>query len=234
MSQITRRSHIPMLLLALIVAASPAAARHGDNFPGDQGWEAGDRLRPPDMRRDRGRNDDSDGRVNVARFVAPNLQPGTLGHGSITVASVPGALADPQEVAVYESAVTDQLIHAGYDTAVADSSSGQVVELRLVHNQVQPKAPPRKPVSGEMAVGVSNRGTMTAMALNVDLSKPKGALISTRLELRIRDRASNAVLWEGRAQMATRDGDSQWDRQAIARKLASALFDDFPNRSDGT
>lgn len=84
-----------------------------------------------------------------------------------------------------------------------------------------------------MAVGVSNRGTMTGMAVNVDLSKPRGALVSTRLEARIRDRANDTLLWEGRAEMATRDGDSRWDQQAIAARLAEALFDGFPTRNDG-
>ena len=213
--------------LALGAVIAPAQARPGDYRPG--GWGS------PDLPRDRTQSDDGEGRVDAARFVKPDLPPGTLGHGPIAVTAVPGALADTDELAVYEAAVTDRLVHAGYDTAVADDAKGgQVVELRLVHTQVQPKEPPRKPVSGEMAVGVSNRGTMTAMAVNVDLRKPRGALLSTRLELRIRDRASNAVLWEGRAQMVTREGDSRWDRQAIAGKLATALFDGFPNRNDGT
>ena len=108
-----------------------------------------------------------------------------------------------------------------------------MIELRLIRREVRPKEPPRKPVSGAMAVGVSNRGTMTGMAVNVDLSKPRGALVSTRLEARIRDRANDTLLWEGRAEMATRDGDSRWDQQAIAARLAEALFDGFPTRNDG-
>jgi len=36
------------------------------------------------------------------------------------------------------------------------------------------------------------------------------------------------VLWEGRATIATRDGDDKWGDQAIATKLAEALFRRFP------
>ena len=86
----------------------------------------------------------------------------------------------------------------------------------------------RKPVSGEMAVGVSNRGTMMGLGINIDLTKPKGALVSTRLEARIKDRTSGAVLWEGRADILTRQGDARWSDQKIAERLAAALFEGFP------
>ena len=69
------------------------------------------------------------------------------------------------------------------------------------------------------------------MAVNIDLSKPRSALISTTLEARIRDRASGRVLWEGRADIATRQGDEHWPATAIATRLAAALFDRFPDRS---
>ena len=111
-----------------------------------------------------------------------------------------------------------------------ESTAGQVTELHIAHETIQPQEV-KKPVSGAMAVGVSNRGTAYAMALNIDLSKPKSALISTTLEARIRDKASGAVLWEGRADIATREGDDKWSPGAIATKLAAALFDRFPVRS---
>ncbi|HNJ48934.1 MAG TPA: DUF4136 domain-containing protein, partial [Novosphingobium sp.] len=57
------------------------------------------------------------------------------------------------------------------------------------------------------------------------------ALISTRLEARVRDRASGKVLWEGRAQIVTRDGDERWGDQQVAARLAQALFDGFPGRT---
>jgi hypothetical protein len=82
-----------------------------------------------------------------------------------------------------------------------------------------------------MSVGVSNRGSMVGMALHVDGSKPRTALIATRLEVRIRDRASGQVLWEGRAQMFCRDGDERWSDDAIAARLARSLFAGFPVRT---
>jgi hypothetical protein len=66
------------------------------------------------------------------------------------------------------------------------------------------------------------------MALAVDLSKSAKALISTRLQARIRNAATHELLWEGHAEIVTRDGDKYWTTQSIATKLAAALFRNFP------
>ena len=218
----------------LVILTSPALAQYGPGTFGTIGpvWHGG-RAPSRDMPLNRTDKADNTGKVETARFVAPDLPPGTLGHGPVTVTAILGALDDPLASAPYEAAIVDQLVHAGYETAVPGDQGGQVVELRLIRQEARPKDPPRKPVSSAMAMGVSNRGTSTAMAVNVDLTKPRGALLFTRLEARIRDRANNTVLWEGRAEMYTRQGDSRWDQPAIAQKLAQALFDGFPNRSDG-
>jgi hypothetical protein len=83
-----------------------------------------------------------------------------------------------------------------------------------------------------MAMSVGNRGTAYGMAVAIDLTKPLPPLVSTRLEARIRDRATGKVLWEGRAEVATREGDKDWSEQDIATRLAEALFDGFPLASD--
>ena len=93
---------------------------------------------------------------------------------------------------------------------------------------VQPEEPPHGPVSGDVAVGIGNRGSAMGVGLNVDFSKPLKALIATRLDARIRDKATNELLWEGHAEVVTRDGDKHWTSQAIAGRLAAALFKDFP------
>lgn len=133
--------------------------------------------------------------------------------------------------AAFEAAVIDQLVKAGYNTNPSPDASGQVVELRIGRGVAEAPELPRKPVSGEMAVGVSNRGSMVGLGLNIDLTKPKKALLSTRLEARIRDAATGNILWEGRADILTRDGSSEWTGQAIAIRLSEALFDKFPGRN---
>jgi hypothetical protein len=149
----------------------------------------------------------------------------------VSVTAAPGGTASARDEAAYEAAIVDQLVKAGYDTTKPDPAGGQVVELKILRDTVVPEEQKRKPVSGETSVTVSNRGTGVGMALNLDFTKPKKALVSTRLDAQIKDRTGGTVLWEGHATITTREGDSHWTEQAIATRLAAALFDHFPNAS---
>lgn len=214
--------------LALAVSG-PALAQWGPWGYGGYGRAGWDR---PNWRSPaRSERDDREGKVEVSRFLAPGDLASALGHGSIEASPGKDALTDEREQAAYEAAVIDQLVKAGYQTGGTQGSSAQLVEFTIKHAELEPAELPHKPVSGEMDVGVSNRGSAVGMALNIDLSKPAKALVSTRLEARIKDRASGEVLWEGRADIATREGDPHWSDQEIAAKLAGALFGGFPGKS---
>ena len=225
-----------VLLLGGAMLSGPALAQRGTW--GDRGWGHEPFERGRYSSRDT-RAADREGKVEVTRFIADGASAAALGHGAVIVRAVPAieghpAPFDDRERATYEAAVIDQLARAGYQTADLSAAGGQVAELRVVHDVVVPEEAPHKPVSGEMEVGVSNRGSMVGMAINVDLSKPAKALVGTRLELRLRDRATDAVLWEGRADITTREGSDRWTDHAIATKLAEALFDRFPGRNGET
>jgi hypothetical protein len=185
---------------------------------------------PPGYANGRGA-DPRDGALNVATYVASGQDVRALGHGGIVVAQAPGTMAAGLESATYEAAVVDQLAKAGYDTNRAASAQGQIAELVITHDVVQPEEPPRNPVSGEGTVGISNRGSYVGMAVDIDVSKPLKALVATRLDARIRDKATNALLWEGHAEIITREGNHHWTAQAIADRLAAALFRNFPKPS---
>lgn len=204
--------------------------------PGGPGWDGPGWDRPgwdrpggPDRGGERG-DAAREGKVEVSTFAAEGEVSAALGKGRIAVTEAPtgGGVTAARELATYEAAVIDALARAGYDTANPDPAGGQVAEVRVMRAEAVPEEAPRKPVSGAMTMGVSNHGSMMGMALNVDLTKPRKALISTRLEVRIRARASAAVLWEGRAAMLTRAGDPHWGDGQIAARLAHALFDRFP------
>lgn len=221
--------------LSALACSAPVLAH-----PGGPGWN-GPGWGDPDwgpMESDRRSHAGSaaEGKVVVNRFMAEGAAAAVLGHGRIAVSATPESEqpADPGELATLEAAVIDQLAHAGYDTATPDPTAGQLAEVRVMHAMIQPQEAPHKPVSGAMSVGVGNHGSMMGMELNIDMTKPRAALISTRLEVRIRDRASNAVLWEGRADIATRAGDPDWGGQAVATRLAQALFAGFPGHSGET
>lgn len=207
----------------LLSISAPASAQPG--WGG--GWERSrlDGWRSPRLSSS-SRDDSREGKVQVEQFAADDAA-GKLGHGPIGIASAPGTTSDTRDMAVYEAAVVDQLVKTGYDTVTPDPNGGQIVELHIVRDVLVPQEQKRKPVSGEVTVGASNYGTFTGMAIAVDLTKPRKALLSTRLEARVKDRATGAPLWEGRATIATRDGDDRWDEQAIATRLAAALFEHF-------
>ncbi len=221
---------LPITAVALTaLAAAPAVAQRW-GYPGvyPYGWDRGpDRFPTPNRSRE--------GKVEVTRFVAEGPAAQSLGHGAIAVAKADDALVDDRERATYEAAVIDRLAGAGYDTQVKAGEGGQTVELHIRHAEIAPPEARHKPVSGEMSVGVDSRGgSYESLAIGLDLRKPAKALLSTRLEARIRDKASGAVLWEGRADIATRDGDSKWSDQVIAAKLAEALFAGFPGKNGET
>lgn len=210
----------------LAIAATPAAAqRWGTPGNGFYGWD----RRASAPIRDRSR----EGKVEFTRFVADGAAAQMLGHGPVAVTAASEGLADEREQATYEAAVIDRLAGVGYDT-VAKGAGGQTVELTVRHAEVEAPEPPHSPVHGSMSVGVDSRGgSYTALAVGVDARKPLKALVSTRLEARIRDSAGT-VLWEGRADIATREGDAKWTGQAIAARLADALFSGFPGRNGET
>lgn len=230
------RLPLALLILTAVAGAAPAVARPGDwRAPGwdGRGWEGsgerfGDRRYGSSRR---GGLDSREGKVEVSRFVAEDIDLRTLGQGRIGVAAMPGGTADARVGATFEAAVIDQLAKAGYDTMNADPAGGQLAEVSVIHDVIRPEEAKRGPVSGETTIGVGSRGSFMGMAINIDMTKPAKALIATRLVARIRDRATAKVLWEGRADIVTRDGDSRWTQQAIADRLAAALFEDFSARS---
>ncbi|MBS0481559.1 MAG: hypothetical protein JSR96_05285 [Proteobacteria bacterium] len=188
---------------------------------GDSGWSS----------RSRASGSGAEQRIDVARFRADTAEAAALTKGAIRVVPMAEGAGgvDLRQDATFQAAVESELVHAGYQAGALPG--GQVAEVRIVRSEISPAEVKRKPLSGEMTMGVSNRGSMMGLALNYDATKPRTALVSTLLETRIKDAASGAVLWEGRASLASREGDARWNDNAIAARLARALFDGFPGRT---
>jgi len=212
-----------------LLAAPLAAQMHGPGRAGP-GWGApGDpfgydrfptRIREPQANQ-------REGKIEVERFVKRGAED-ELGHGPVTVQARVSGLDDAHGGATYESALVDQFVELGYDTLVPEAGPGQRAELQIVRSIAEPAEQKRSPVSGESTIGVSNRGTYFGLGLNLDFTKPKAALLSTRMNVRIVDTTSNETIWEGHATLYSRDGDVDYSEDGIARKLASALFAEFP------
>lgn len=175
-------------------------------------------------------HDPREGRIEATQFVAKSPAARTLGQGAISVASGPDNMTIGLEDESFRAAVAEQLGKIGY-TMPAGASGTQLAEVSVRHALVQPPEPPHSPVAGGLEVGGGNRGSGVGVAIALDFSKPLKALIATRLEARIRDSATKEILWEGHAEVLTREGDKHWTTQALASRLAAALFKGFPHLS---
>ncbi|WP_043603677.1 hypothetical protein [Novosphingobium sp. Rr 2-17] len=236
MKKINRAGYaaITLSLLSGLCLAGTAQAQPGwGSRWGGGGWGSpwNDSMFPSDRNARGGSMGDArEGKVEVSRFVAQVPQAQELGHGAVSVASETGdgPWVEPSVRRTFEAAIVDALVGAGYDTQHPDGAEAQVTTLKIARMVLVPAEEKKSPISGTAAVGVSNYGTSYGLGINVDLTKPRTALVSTRLDARITDKASGAVLWEGYATIATREGDQKWSDGVIAAKLAGALFDQFP------
>ena len=222
--------------LALGLVAPPLAAQmHGPGW-GGPGWgRSGDpffrddfpsRLREP-------RTSNREGKIEIERFIKRGAQD-ELGSGAVVVDARVSGMADDEAGATYESALVDQFVKLGYDTQVPATASGQRAQLQVIRAIAEPAEQKRSPVSGESTIGISNRGTYYGLGLSLDFTKPRTALLSTRMNVRIVDVKTDQTIWEGHATLYSRDGDDDYSEDAIARRLASALFAEFPIGPDDT
>lgn len=224
---------VALIAAALLVCcAGPVLAQGmpGERGWGGGGWQGGGDMRDPDPRYPSARQSAQPSKqINVTAYRAADAE-ALLGKGRIVVSRMASDAGDNEDgkLPVYEAAVIDELARRGYDTATAHDP-GQIAEIGVSHSVAVPEEAPRKKVSGAMSTTVSNRGSGFGLALAVDLTKPAKAIVATRLDLRIRDKASGRVLWEGHAEGEAREEDGGINNSAMAARLATALLKRFPD-----
>ena len=227
-----------VLLLATILALACAAPATAQRWGGHGPWPEGDGRVVTQANAEPSRQIDVDtfraadagDALGKGRIVVVDVTPPAAPPAEATPGMRPGnsdAPAGEDKLPVYEAAVIDRLATRGYDIATA-ANPQQLVEIAVSHDVVVPEELPHKPVSGEVSMSVSNRGSGFGGALFIDLSKPRKAIIATRLDVRIRDKATHRVLWEGHAQGQARMTGSGFDDTRMATRLAGALFAKFP------
>lgn len=173
---------------------------------------------PPGVR------DPRENKVQVQTFAANSPAVAALGHGPIVIAARAGA--GGVDDGLFEAALADQLAHAGYQPNAP--GAGQTIDFVVTHEVIQPPEPPHSPIHGGVGVDAGSRFSGVGLGIAIDLTKPLGALLSTRIEARIHDATTHALLWQGRAEVMTRENDKRWRPDAIAGRLTAALFRYFP------
>ena len=170
------------------------------------------------------------GPVAVTRFHLADTMP--LGHGAIAVVAAPGNDPAALEWQSYRGAVARQLLLLGY-SAGDPATAPQLAELGLVRSTL---APPRgsSPVSVGVGGSAGSYGSGLGIGIGLNLSPKAEQQIASELAVRIRERASSRVLWEGRAEFTVRASSPLAASGLGAAKLGEALFKGFPGVSGET
>ncbi len=170
------------------------------------------------------------GPVEVTRFHdAAALE--RLGRGAIAVEPAPGLPADSLELRTYQAAVARELVKLGY-TEVASGEGVLVAQLRLDKSVAAPAR--RSPVSVGVGGSTGSYGSGVGVGIGLDLSGPPPEQLTTQMQVTIRERAGNAVIWEGRASFAVRASSPLASAPLGAARMAQALFAGFPGNSGET
>ena len=214
-------SNVQWIGVVGIAFASAAAAQHVPGAWGGPGYGT-----PPGYLEPPGTRDPREGKIQIQTFAASTPAVAALGHGPITI----NAGRDGPDVGLFEAAIADQLGHAGYQ--VGAPGSGQALELVVTRQVIQPPEPRHSPISGGVDVGVGgggrHYGSGVGLGIGIDLSKPLSALISTEVEVRIQDATTHELLWQGRAELVSREADKRWRPDAVAARVTAALFRNSP------
>ncbi len=90
------------------------------------------------------------------------------------------------------------------------------------------------PVSVGLGGSTGTYGSGLGIGIGLNLAGQPKQQVQTELGVLIKDRASQAALWEGRASFTVRAGSPLADTALGAPKMAGALFAGFPGQAGET
>lgn len=169
------------------------------------------------------------GPVEVTRFHAADVS--MLGKGTISVEPAPGMDGNNLEWQSYRAAVMRQLVLLGYSEA-SPGTGTQVAHMAMSRQTLEPQG--RSPVSVGIGGSTGSYGSGVGLGIGLNLSPKPSAQVTTDLAVTIRDRASNASLWEGRASFTVSTRSPLAATTLGAPKMTEALFKGFPGQSGET
>jgi len=170
------------------------------------------------------------GPVEVTRFHAADVS--MLGKGTISVEPAPGTDGNNLEWQSYRAAVMRQLVLLGY-TEATPGTGAQVATMTLSRQTLQPEGG-RGPVRVGLGGSTGTYGSGLGVGIGLNLSPKPSAKVATDLAVTIKDRASGASLWEGRASFTVSSKSPLANTALGAPKMTEALFKGFPGQSGET
>ena len=157
--------------------------------------------------------------VSVTRFSLD----ATVVRGTVAVAGGAPSLESRAD----EDAVARTLAQAGF--AAADAGSARYLYTVEVAHDLRPSIQRRSPVTIGIGGGTGGYGGGVGLGASFGIGRhPPQDIVTARLFVRLRDRVTQQVVWEGRAEATGAPRDTETGR------LASALFRDFPGASGRT
>lgn len=168
--------------------------------------------------------------VEVTRF---HLQT-QIAPGELAVEPRDKTAAHSLEFDMYANAVREQFGRLGFHQA-ANLPASELVAIVDFRTGLR-EGPPRGPAfSIGLGGGSFGRGGGVGGGVNLPVGRPRsGTLILSELSVQLKRRSDGTVIWEGRAQGAAREGTPDAAPQALANRLAAALFAGFPGESGRT
>lgn len=145
-----------------------------------------------------------------------------ISRGTLAIVPPDAAMADSLEFRTNAETVAVQMRRVGYTTGLPASQVQYIATLDITQtdgagNVTRPGAPSSSPVAAP-ASG----------------SRRNSALVTTTMSVQIRNRATNATVWEGRASHEADAGSRGATSTIIVPELAKALFGDFPGAAGVT
>jgi len=132
----------------------------------------------------------------------------------------------------YSNIVAAELKKIGLEQVPGDSA--KLVAIVGVTRNVQQPPPKRSAVS--IGVGGGSYGSRGGIGAGVNVPVGAGnsddSVFVTTLDVKLIERESNTVTWEGNAMRTTPSGEGS--ATAVVQQLATALFQDFPGKSGTT
>jgi hypothetical protein len=168
--------------------------------------------------------------VEVSRFSRPELS--AAPHGAIAVVPAPGNDAGSLEFQSYAAAVARELAGVGYPQGTGGNLVATLDVQRQFHGAVGPGNTVSVGAAGASGGGYSSGGVGIGVGINLN-GAPKDQ-VETWVAVSIRDRTSGQALWEGRARYVVGSRTPEGQNEAVAAKMAHALFQGFPGKSGET
>lgn len=153
-------------------------------------------------------------------------------QASVTLVPMPGIDSASLEYRAYADAVAAAMARSGF--RVATEQGADLTAAIGYETAVAQPVRRRSPVSVGGAASTGSYGSGFGLGIGIDLSGPPKPVVASRLTIRLSRAGDVSPLWEARAETAAKQGTAAAQPAAVSRRLADAVFRDFPGKPGST